>query len=113
MYQERSVHLTFCASPPRGSAAKGGREVERERVEEDFLPFLVPAVLPPLPDIYSPGKLLRWAGSREVFVLLSDLKLHLVPSGAILLRHGWDFSSVVIVADKRDLDLFSYGDPIQ
>lgn len=108
----QSALTFFNATLLDASTPQRGKEGGRERAEEDFLPFLVPAVLPPVPDIYSAGKLLRWVGSREVYVLLSDLKLHLVPSGAVFIRHGWDFGSVVVVGDKRDLDLLSYGDPI-
>lgn len=93
--------------------ATRNKEGERARVVGEFLPILVPTVLPPLPNIYKVGTLVRWAGSREVFALLEDKKLHLVPSANVFFARGWDFSSVVVVNDKRDVDLLPTGDTLQ
>jgi len=92
--------------------AARNKEGERARVVGEFLPIIVPTVLPPLPNIYKAGTLVRWAGSREVFALLEDKKLHLVPSANVFFARGWDFSSVIVVTDKRDLDLLPTGDPL-
>ena len=80
-------------------------------VEEGFLASLIPQIGPPVPDIYNQGALLRFAGSRQVFVLL-DGRLHAVPSANVFFKRGWDFSSVVVVGNQRDMDEIPLGDPL-
>ena len=85
------------------------RDYYEERLGGLLLEFLIPG--PPMPDIYFPGSLVRWAGSREVLVLL-DGHWHPVPSAAAFVAHGWDFSQVQVVGQRADLDLVPMGSPL-
>ena len=110
-------NISTSVSRPSSSSSSADQRSSWERqqldarVEESFLASLVPHIGPPIPDIYSQGSLLRFVGSRQVFVLL-DGQLHAVPSANVFFKRGWDFSSVVIVVNQRDMDVIPMGEPL-
>ena len=81
-----------------------------ERVEAELLASLFRAG-PPVQDVYQPGALLRWPGSRQVYALLNG-SLHAVESVAVFAAHGWGFEQVRLVALKADLDVVPMGPPL-
>lgn len=66
---------------------------------------------PAIPDIYANNTLVRWAGSKSVF-LLRDGRIHSVPRAQIFFDNGWEFSQVKVIASMEDLAIVPEGESL-
>ena len=105
-------NLSIDHSSDSGSGSTSLRQEHQndERLAEQFFSLLFKPG-PPVPDIYSEGTLVRWAGARDVYAVLNG-SLHAVPSVSVFVSHGWDFSQVKVITQKADMDLIPMGAPL-
>lgn len=65
----------------------------------------------PLPDIYRNNTLVRWAGSREVYLVVGGYR-RLVTGIRVFYNRGWDLNQVIVVSDERDITRIPLGEPL-
>jgi hypothetical protein len=78
-------------------------------VAEVFLRMVTPG--PPIPDIYRDNTLIRYARSKEVFLVYGGRR-HSVPGVGTFYRHGWDFDQVIVISNEKDVNIIPVGEAV-
>lgn len=103
-FVSRPTVLNFCKS-------RNKTLVQVTTEEDDYFFNLLPTGSSIL-EIYRDGALVHWTGNKD-FLVFRNGSWHVITSAQVFYREGWEFSSVINVADRLDIDMATFGEDMK